>query len=780
MKRLVSAVLATLFGAQIATAQQTINGRITDGEAQPVEFANIILMAADSAFLGGTVSDLEGRFTLAQPANAHYINISCIGYERFLKPIAEVSDFQNITLNEESTELGEVTVKAIAPKTQLKDGAMVTTVQGTTLSRTASTTRMLSNIPGIINRNGNLEVIGRGQPEIYINNRKVRDWNELETLSPENIKNVEVISSPGARYDASVTSVVRITTIAPTGEGFGFSLESSFGQGFRDYTRCYQEKANFNYRKNGFDLFANFRADINQKTGTRQEIYNLNNSDHRWETNNSIKGTQKNQFVPTTIGLNYQIDERNSVGAQFTHKTVMNEKTNARNTLDVMRDGEFFDHILTQTEERRTHDFENDLNAYFNGAIGDFSIDFNADFVYNPTEKEGVTPEESDNYDDRNIVTTNSVLNKLAAQKLVVGHELMGGRIDVGAEATFTNRTDETSSNLEEFVPSVSSEARQKAIAGFAEYKRTFAQKYSLTAGLRYEHLNLDFYNNGQLDSEASTVYSELFPSVSFSGQFGKYIQLQFAYNEKISRPSYFSMSNNVTYASRYLQQKGNPTLKPTIIRSAELTATLVVLQLKAIYTHNKNHYIQYQVVNEEHPESEVLHWINLDKPTLNLQVATQLPLGIYKPTIAYFVMKQWIDDIESEGRMVSCNKPIQGFVFNNTVELKSGWLFELNSQFLGKGGCQDLVELRNRTLDVNFYVHKSFFNKALDIEAGIRDIFEKGDNKVKLYKQSGYLEQTNTYDRRRFTLSVKYNFNPAKSKYKGTGAGNAEKSRLN
>ena len=57
---------------------------------------------------------------------------------------------------------------------------------------------------------------------------------------------------------------------------------------------------------------------------------------------------------------------------------------------------------------------------------------------------------------------------------------------------------------------------------------------------------------------------------------------------------------------------------------------------------------------------------------------------------------------------------------------------------------------------------------------------FEKGDNKVKLYKQSGYLEQTNIYDRRRFSVSVKYNFNPAKSKYKGTGAGNDEKSRLN
>lgn len=779
MKRLVTAIMATVFSAQIANAQQTINGRIADGNNEPVAFANVVLMTGDSAYISGAVSDIDGRFAIEQKQGAQIISISSIGYESFCKKISEINDFQNIVINATTTELDEVTVKAIAPKTKLKDGAMVTTVEGTTLSRTGSTMRMLSNVPGLIKRNGGIEVIGRGQPEYYINNRKVRDLNELETLSPDNIKNVEVISSPGARYDATVTAVVRITTIKPVGDGFGFTLESSATQGFRDYTRTFQEKASFNYRKNGFDLFGNFRADINAKTGTRMDIYNLNNSDHRWETDNSIKGTQKNQFLPATIGLNYQINEQNSLGAQFTYKTVMNEKTNAQNTLDVMCDGQFFDHILTQSEDKRTNDYENDLNAYYNGKVGGFNIDLNVDFVYNPTDKESVTPEKSDNYDDRNIVTTNSVQNKLAAQKLVVGHELWGGNIDFGAEATFTNRTDETKSNIEEFVPSVSSEARQKTIAGFAEYKRTFAEKYNLTAGLRYEHLNLDFYNNGQLDSEASTVYNELFPSVSFSGAIGKYIQLQFAYNERISRPSYFSMSNNVTYASRYLQQKGNPTLKPTIMRSAELVATLVVLQVKATYTHNKNHYVQYQVVNEEHPESEVLHWINLDKPTLNLQVATQLPLGIYKPTIAYFVMKQWLDDIESEGKMMSFNKPIQGFVFNNSVELKSGWLFELNTQFLGKGGYQDLVELRNRNFDVNFFVHKSFFNKALDVEAGISDIFEKSDNVVKLYKQSGYLEQTNIYDKRRVSVTVRYKFNPAKSKYKGTGAGNDEKSRL-
>ena len=780
MKRLVSAIMATVLSAQIANAQQTINGRIADSNNEPVAFANVVLMTGDSAYISGAVSDIDGRFAIEQKQGAQIISISCIGYERFCKQISEIQNFGNIVIESQSTQLDEVTVKAIAPKTKLKDGAMVTTVEGSTLARTGSTTRMLSNVPGLIKgSSGGLEVIGRGAPEFYINNRKVRDLNELETLSPDNIKNVEVISSPGARYDATVKAVVRITTIVPTGEGFGFSLESDATQGLEDFTRVFHEKASFNYRQGGFDLFGNARFDINNRMGSEIELYTLNNSNHRWETDNTAKATQKYQYMPLNFGANYQIDNQNSLGAQYTYKTIMNRKDKAENLIDAMCDGQLYDHLTMQSDARTTDDFEHDMNAYFNGEVRGFNIDFNTDLVYNPTEKETTTPEVSENFENRDIVTTNSVLNKLLAHKLVVGHDLWGGHIDVGCETSLTDRTDETSSNLEEFVPSVKSEAQQKAVAGFAEYKRTFAEKYNLTAGLRYEHLNLDFFDNGQLNSEASTIYNELFPSATFSGQFGKYVQLQLAYNEKIVRPSYFSMSNNVTYVSRYLQQIGNPTLKPTILRSAELTATLLVVQVKAIYTHAKNHYIQYQTVNEEHPESEVLSWINFDKPTLNLQFATQLPLGIYRPTIVYYFQKQWVDDIESNGQMLSFNKPIQGFVFNNSVELKSGWLFELNSQFVKKGGNEDYVELINRSFNVDFYVHKSLFNKALDIEAGIGDIFDKGTINARLYNQSGYTEQINNNDNRRVSVTVKYKFNTAKSKYKGTGAGNAEKERL-
>ena len=126
MKRLVTAIVATVLSAQIANAQQTINGRIADGNNEPVAFANVVLMTADSAYISGAVSDIDGRFAIEQKQGAKIIAISCIGYERFCKQISEIQNFGNIVVETQSTELDEVTVKAIAPKTKLKDGAMVT------------------------------------------------------------------------------------------------------------------------------------------------------------------------------------------------------------------------------------------------------------------------------------------------------------------------------------------------------------------------------------------------------------------------------------------------------------------------------------------------------------------------------------------------------------------------------------------------------------------------------------------------------------------------------
>ncbi|MBO7439450.1 MAG: TonB-dependent receptor [Bacteroidales bacterium] len=778
MKTIFSTLLILIMSLSMAQAQQQISGKLSNEGGAPIEFANIVILSNDSTFLTGTVSDLDGNFTVEKPADAHFIHISCIGYETLYKTISEINDFQKILLKNSSVELDEITVKAIAPKTTLKDGAMVTNVQGTVLAQTGSTTRMLANVPGLMKgREGGLEVIGKGSPEIYINNVKVRDMNELESLSPENIKSVEVISSPGARYAADVNAVVRITTLKPVGEGFGFDAETYFYQAFNDRSRTNQQKVNFNYRKKGFDIFGGARYAHNEKIGHIQDIYNYNHSTKLWENSNTYERREHYDYFPAHIGANYQIDDNNFVGLKYTHHTILNRDDRSWNTIDAYCEGEVYDHLETTSRETQPDDFENDLNLYYSGKLGGFSVDFNADFVYNPKTKISHNIEKSQNAEERDFEIVNDICNKLSAQKLVLGHSLLGGRIDFGGESTYTFRTDETASNAEAYVPSVKSKTTQNSIAAFAEYSYAIAQKINLKAGVRYEHIDLDYFNNGEHDKLASQVYDEFFPSFSADGMFGKF-GLQLAYSEKISRPTYFAMSNATIYASRYLQQTGNPMLKPTIIRNASITASYLFIQAVASYTHRENAYLQYQMINEEHPESEILYWINTNKPTLQLQLAAQIPMGIYRPTVVFVTQKQWLDDIQSNGRTISLNHPLYVFIFNNSINLKSGWAFEFNTQTYFKNSREDFVEISRHSIAASAYIHKNFLNNSLSLEAGVDNLFLRANTDVVLYKESGYLTNNHVNDRT-YNIRLKYTFNPAKSKYKGTGAGNAEKERL-
>ena len=105
---------------------------------------------------------------------------------------------------------------------RLKGDAMVTTVAGSVLEKSGTGNDLLDKIPGISAEEGAVNVFGRGTAEVYINGRKVRSSSELEQLSSDNVKSVEVVRNPGARYDASVKAVVRILTKKAQGEGFGF------------------------------------------------------------------------------------------------------------------------------------------------------------------------------------------------------------------------------------------------------------------------------------------------------------------------------------------------------------------------------------------------------------------------------------------------------------------------------------------------------------------------------------------------------------------------------
>ncbi|WP_288860566.1 TonB-dependent receptor plug domain-containing protein [uncultured Bacteroides sp.] len=89
---------------------------------------------------------------------------------------------------------------------------MVTQVQNSSLASAGTANDVLRKTPGVVDDGDGLKVLGRGTPEVYINGRKVRDASELDQLASGNIRNVEVVTNPGARYDASVKAVIRIQT----------------------------------------------------------------------------------------------------------------------------------------------------------------------------------------------------------------------------------------------------------------------------------------------------------------------------------------------------------------------------------------------------------------------------------------------------------------------------------------------------------------------------------------------------------------------------------------
>ncbi len=118
-----------------------------------------------------------------------------------------------------SYTLGEIVVRANPRVTSLRGDAMLTRVTGTPLEHAGTANDVLTQIPMVLGSDGNFEVFGKGTPAIYVNGRRVQDTSELAQISSANIRNVEVQTNPGAKYDASVKAVINITLKAPQGDG---------------------------------------------------------------------------------------------------------------------------------------------------------------------------------------------------------------------------------------------------------------------------------------------------------------------------------------------------------------------------------------------------------------------------------------------------------------------------------------------------------------------------------------------------------------------------------
>ena len=440
--------------------------------------------------------------------------------------------------------LGEVIIKGNLPKTRIKDDALVTTIQNSPLAHAGTANDVLGRVPGVIKNGESIEVLGKGSPIIYINGRQMRNASELDQLSSASIKDVEVITTPGAQYDASVNSVIRIKTVKPVGEGFGFNSRTVLGVAHYIYGL---EELNFNYRKNGFDLFGMLEYDNNRDRQNNTMVQNTYSKSLINQATSSRRFNQS-QLYAGKLGMNYMFDDRHSLG--FIYDFSYRPTTTRNDSYTSLSVDELLENELTTADTTDLHNRQHLVSGYYNGSWGKWQLDVNADVLWNNQDKDQQVNEMATDTDNRIFSTDNQVDSRLYAAKAVVSRPLWNGKLSFGTEWSFIRRTDLYTSQ-ESFINDSDTKLNEDNGAGFVELSQRFG-KVTAMVGLRYEHMDSRYYEGGKKMEEQSRTYDNLFPSVMVSFPI-RDVRMRVNYTRKITRPAFSQLNGNVVHKPIYL-----------------------------------------------------------------------------------------------------------------------------------------------------------------------------------------------------------------------------------
>ena len=763
------------FSAITPMMAQDIKGKIVDEKGEPLAFANVVLLnRQDSAFVKGVVSGEDGHFAIDSACNNGIIKVTSVGYKTAWKDCTG-ENAGVIKMVADSKVLGEVVVKSSLPKTILKNGGMTTTVAGSVLEKAGTMEHLLDRIPNVSAQNGNIKVFGRGEPIIYINGRQMRDRSELDRLSSDNIKSVEVIANPGARYAASTKAVIRITTKKILGDGFGFDATTEGSYDEKKNAGGYA-RLNLYYRRNGLELGA-YAYGSKQSSPDEKDLQQMTYLDKTLNQQDRTRWKNKTETFSSRLNASYQFDDNNSLGASISFLRNPKLQTDGKTEGSVLRD-----EVLTETTTYISSEFGQNSNwssnVYYVGKVGKLGIDFNTDWFWSKGNNKNNIDEHyqevNSEIQNQLVSSTTSKYNRLIASKMVLSYPLFGGDLSVGGEYSFTNRNTNYAIIPNTLADNVIDRIKEGMASAFVTYNRDFG-KLNMEAGLRYENVDFKYYDDGKYMAEQSKTYGEWFPSLSLSMSIGN-VQMQLSYAADINRPNYWVLRSGVQYSNHYTYETGNPFLVSEISRNTSYDLAYKWLTFNLTYEHVSDPIYQTVEMYKDNATIGLMRMINGKSynnvtSTLNLQPT----FGIWHPMLSAMVEKQWFELETRDGRYL--NKPVAMFRFNNTFDTK--WaMFSVMMTYITKG-YEENHYIYKPMFNTDLSIYKGFMKDCLTLQLYVSDVF--GTNDSHIIGKYGKLKETvfDEFSTSKISLTVRYKFNTTRSKYKGTGAGDSQKNRM-
>lgn len=763
--KLIYVIFLSLFS--LCLKAQTIQGTVVDENKEPVSFCNIVILSSvDSAFVSGTMTNELGEFSIENGNKQMIIlQVSYLGYKN-INRLCTSGNIGVLILEPDALMLDETVVTATRAIHKMKNGNLVTDVANSPLSKEHNTLDVLKKIPGMMMSQGNLTVFGSGAPIVYINNKKVNNLEEISALDPKNIKEVELITNPGAKYDAEGKAVLKIKTLTyEDGWAGKVRLEASQGRRFSN-----EESVGLTYKKekltlNGLYSFADFKS--------RSRQYFLNElqetKDQNWQYDEQLMTDNGVKQHAYQVGADFSITDNHAIGIQYNGSND-NMNSSANDEQKVYDNGQLFKSITSLNKYDITNDV-NRVNLFYIGKLNRaLELEVNVDYL-KKKDRQGQVVNELEQ--TTNIIEIHTQTDsKLYAGKVDLSYNFEKGGVLTAGSAF--NKVDIGGflDNPEQVIANTKFSNQEKLLAGYMMYDVTLG-KVSLNAGLRYENVQSEMNDLLDRSNDLSRNYSNWFPNLSLSTSFGE-VKSTLSYAVRTSRPAFSILNSKTYYVNQFMQQIGNPQLQPQFSHNVQTVFQYKILNVRLGYS-----YIKDYIGSTMQSDGNVLitSWKNYTKAEmLRGNVSLTKSFGCLNTTLALGVSAPFFD-MEYLGGTYQNNTPQIYAQTNNYFTLPKQWGITLDYMYTN-GGSVGIYKFKPyHSFDLG--VQKTFFTDKMDVSIKANDVFrtmvQKYDSRIGNIR----FYQREDQDTRIFSVSLIYRLNNIKSKYRGTGAANEEMRRL-
>ena len=678
MKKLFTIILCCLC-AQITLLSQIIySGRVISSEDKaPIPLANIVLLAQDSSFIAGGVTDELGRYSITteQGKVPQWIRATCIGYEDLLRPISRYPrEGAELILEVQTNQLQDVTVRAKRKAFKLKDGAFVANVSAVpSLRNSGSIDNLLNRIPFVQGSDGSYSVLGTaGEATLYLDGQRVQDASILKHLRSQDIASVEVINTPGAQYKASTKSVIKIQTIKKQNMT---SLSASQYALLQNRLSTY---TSVNVAHSNARAYWNFNAGYSRTAmaSGNSDYYSMpNGSGDLLETFSSSDMTYRGDIFMGGLGLNISPAKETNIGFVSNLKVSAVKFDYASEGL-IHKESGIVRLNTPYTSQIDSRPYKSTSSLYYNGKIGTTSVNVTDEILLGSATKSSVYDEVGTSAHAQTKGADRYGMNSLM---LSFQTPVKGVKLGYGAELALSFNKNELQQTEQGIVTDVVSSTVKNGQTLLGTFVDVRAQWLGLSwyAGLRYEYEASSYTQNGTRVTRQKPSPHFLSPSFSLSYS-GEDLQATLSYRKSLHRPAYSSLNNFTLLENQYVYQQGSPFLLNETKDIVQLLATYKTLSFSASYNYIRNTATTALARHETKADVLLKRTINIPSySTLSLGLNWSDSFGPYSPSIEVGFQKQLL---KYSG--LTFDRPMLELSTSHYVELGKGWSVNADASY--------------------------------------------------------------------------------------------------